>query len=96
MNSTHAEVQKIEGEGTEESNRLRGEIEAEIITSYAQAIERSGEFYTFIRTLDAYKKALSSDTRMILTTDSDFFRLLKEIGKVEPASPPQSRPVGDH
>ena len=94
LNSTNAEVQKIEGEGKEESNRLRGDVDAEIITSYAKAIEQAGEFYTFVRTLEAYKKALGNNTRLILTTDSEFFRLLKDIGKAEPVSPrPTSRPV---
>lgn len=94
LNSTNAEVQRIEGEGKEESNRLRGEVEAEIITSYAKAIEQAGEFYTFVRTLEAYKKALGNDTRLILTTDSEFFRLLKEIGKAGPVIPrPKSPPV---
>ena len=91
LNSTNAEMQRIEGEGKEESNRMRGAVEAEIITSYAKAIEQVGEFYTFTRTLEAYKKALGKDTRLILTTDSEFFRLLKEIGKAELGSPrPQS------
>ncbi len=59
-----------------------------------KAIEQAGEFYTFVRTLEAYKKALGKDTRLILTTDSEFFRLLKEIGKAEPVSPrPESAPV---
>ncbi len=94
LNSTNAEVQKIEGEGKEESNRLRGAVEAEIITSYAKAIEQAGEFYTFMRTLEAYKKALGNNTRLILTTDSEFFRLLKDIGKAEPVRPrPTSRPI---
>jgi len=94
LNSTRAEVQKIEGQGKEESNRMRGEVDAEIITSYAKAIEQAGEFYTFMRTLEAYKKALGKDTRLILTTDSEFFRLLKEIGKAELVNPrPESPPV---
>jgi len=47
-----------------------------------------------MRTLEAYKKALGNNTRLILTTDSDFFRLLKDIGKAEPVSPrPKSGPV---
>ena len=92
LNSTNAEAQKIEGQGKEESNRLRGEVEAEIITSYAQAIEQAGEFYTFLRTLEAYKKALGKDTRLIMTTDSDFFRLFKEIGKAETISPRSAPP----
>ena len=79
LNSTNAEVQKIEGKGKQEANELRGKVDAEIIQSYAKATEEAGEFYTFLRTLEAYKKVLGSDTRIILTTDSDFFRLLKQV-----------------
>lgn len=82
LNRTEAEVQKIEGEGKRRSNELRGEVDAEVIRKYAQAIEEAGEFYTFVRTLEAYKTAINGDTRLILTTDSDFLRMLKRL---EPA-----------
>jgi membrane protease subunit HflC len=95
LNSTNAEMQRIEGEGKEESNRLRGAVDAEIISSYAKAITQAGEFYTFVRTLEAYKKALGKDTRLILTTDSEFFRLLKDIGTAEGATPPARSAPGD-
>jgi membrane protease subunit HflC len=78
LNRTNAEVQRIEGEGQQQANQTKGEVDAEIIRSYAQAIQEASEFYTFVRTLEAYKKALGNDTRLILTTDSEFFRLLKD------------------
>jgi modulator of FtsH protease HflC len=78
LNRTHAEVQRIEGEGKQKSNQLRGEVDAEIIRSYARAIKEADEFYSFVRTLEAFKKALGSDTRLILTTNSEFFQLLKQ------------------
>jgi len=79
INETKAEVEKILGEGEEQSKRLRGEVEAEIIESYAKAIRTTGDFYNFQRTLEVYEKALDSETRLILTTDSDLFRMLKQI-----------------
>jgi membrane protease subunit HflC len=87
LNRTQAEVQKIEGEGQKRAYEIRGEVDAEVIRKYAKAVEQAGEFYTFLRTLEAYKLALGKDTRMILTTDSDFLRLLKGL----PESP--SRPA---
>src|SRR5262249_22602465 len=83
LNRTHAEVQRIEGEGKQKANQLRGEVDAEVIRAYASAIKEADEFYTFIRTLEAFKKALGSDTRLILTTDSDFFQLLKKVDAVK-------------
>lgn len=82
INQTNAEVEKILGEGEEQSKRLRGEVEAEIIESYATAIKATGDFYTFQRTLEVYEAALDSNTRLILTTDSDLFRMLKGISDV--------------
>ena len=79
LNKTHADVQRIEGEGTKQSNEIRGNVEAEIIRDYAAAIEKSRDFYTFIRTLEAYKVSLAGDTQIIMTTNSDFLRLLKDI-----------------
>ena len=90
LNRTLAEVQRIEGEGTQRSNELRGKVDAEIIKSFAAAITEAGEFYTFLKTLDVYRKAITNDTRLILTTDSDFLRLLTQFKNVEPASTPAS------
>ena len=82
INKTQAEVQKIEGEGKQEANILKGRVDAEIIDSYAKAIRETGEFYNFTRTLEVYKEALKGETRLILTTDSDLLRMIKTL---EPA-----------
>jgi membrane protease subunit HflC len=92
LNQTRAEVERIEGEGKQKANEIRGQADAQIITDYAKAIEKAGEFYTFIRTLEAYKVALGQDSRLILTTDSGFMRLLKEPGSPGP-TPPTSAPA---
>ena len=89
INKTQAEVQKIEGEGKQEANILKGRVDAEIIDSYAKAIRETGEFYNFTRTLEIYKEALKGDTRLILTTDSDLLRMIKTL---EPAKTRASRP----
>jgi hypothetical protein len=46
-----------------------------------------------LRTLEAYKKAIGPDTRLILTTNSDFLRLLKQLDAAPPpATPPVTGP----
>ncbi|MEZ6039319.1 MAG: protease modulator HflC [Planctomycetaceae bacterium] len=90
LNQTSAEVEKILGEGEEQSKRIRGEVEAEIIELYAQALRTTGDFYQFQRTLEVYEKSLGADTRMILTTDNDLLRLLKEPGKADKLPPTNS------
>ena len=78
LNRTAAEVEEILGEGEEKSNILRGEADAEIIGKYAKAITETGDFYNLIKQLEVYEKSLGEDTRLILTTDSELFRLLKK------------------
>ena len=97
LNETHAEVERITGEGEGESSSIRGKIDAEIIADYAKAIEETGDFFNFDRTLKLYKEALSGKSnRLILTTDSDLFRLLKELDKAAepPTMPPASKTAG--
>jgi membrane protease subunit HflC len=88
INKAQAEVQKIEGQGKQEANILKGKADAEIIDSYAKAIRETGEFYNFIRTLEAYKEALKGDTRLVLTTDSSLLRLIKRLEPAKPESKP--------
>ncbi len=82
LNETHAEVERFKGEGEGESSSIRGKIDAEIIGDYAKAINETGDFYNFDRTLKLYREALQGKSnRLILTTDSDLFRLLKQLDK---------------
>lgn len=86
LNETHAEVERMTGEGEGESSRIRGEIDAEIITDYADAINATGDFYNFDQTLKLYQESLGGkSSRLILTTDTELFRLLKELDKSEPS-----------
>jgi membrane protease subunit HflC len=89
INKAGADSERIEGEGQKEANILKGRVDAEIIDAYAKAIRETGEFYNFIRTLEIYKTAFKSDTRMILTTDNDLLRLIKTL---EPLKTPASKP----
>lgn len=68
---------------------VQGMADAQATEIYAKAYNKSPEaveLFRFLATLDAYKKAITPDTRLILTTDSDFLRLFKsETGEVPPA-----------
>ena len=44
----------------------------------------AADFYRFVKTLETYKATLGRDTTLILTTDSDLFRLLKSIDAPTP------------
>ncbi len=72
-----ADRQKVELVATaqREAEIVRGEGEAERNKVFAQAFEKDAEFFTFYRTMKAYEKSLTgSDTTLVLTPDSEFFK----------------------
>jgi len=58
------------------SKEIRGDGEALAIRIFAQALEQDPDFFSFIRRLEAYTISFSSGDSLILSTDSNFFRLL--------------------
>lgn len=79
INETKAEVARIEGEGEQKSSELKGKTDAEVIKRYADAMQKTGDFFTFVRTLQAYEKSIGPESQLILSTDSPFFHLFKEM-----------------
>lgn len=64
-----------------ESEIVRGEGDGERNRIFADAFQRDPEFFAFYRSMQAYPKSLEgSDTTLVLTPDSDFFRYLKDPG----------------
>ncbi len=54
---------------------LRGQGDEQAIKIYADAFKRDPEFYSFYRTMEAYRASLSSEeTTLILKPEGDFFR----------------------
>ena len=87
--SKEKELQKIQSDAYKKVQEIKGAADAEASAIYAAAFAvspKAAEFYTFLKTLDAYETTLGQDTTLILTTESDFFRLLKGVDAV-PAAP---------
>jgi len=59
-----------------QAEKTKGEGDAEALKIYAQAYEKDIEFYSFVRTLEAYVNALGKDTTLVLPDDSEFFKYL--------------------
>jgi membrane protease subunit HflC len=61
-----------------ESQKIKGEADANATRIYANAYGKSPEFYNFIKTLETYSNTLDSSTQFILSTDNHY---LKYLGK---------------
>ena len=56
------------------AEKIKGEGDAEALRIYAQAYEKDPEFYSFVRTLEAYVNSLGNGTTIVLPGDSEFFK----------------------
>ncbi len=73
------ELQRITSEAYRIAEELRGNADADAAKIYADAFGRDPEFYTFLRTLESYRETIGKESSLILTTDSEYFRLLKSM-----------------
>ena len=64
----------ILAEATKQSQILRGQGDAESIKIYADAFGKDVDFFTFYRSLEAYRTAIGPDTTMVLSPTSEFFQ----------------------
>jgi membrane protease subunit HflC len=61
---------------------VRGEGDASAASIYADAYNKDSEFYSFLRSLDAYKNTFQNkEDVMVLSPDSDFFKYMKQTNK---------------
>lgn len=62
-------------EARKEAQIIRGEGDEKAIKIYADAFEKDPGFYSFYRSMEAYRAALGDEgTTMVLSPDSDFFK----------------------
>jgi membrane protease subunit HflC len=71
------ELKRIESDAYRESVEIRGRADAEAAAIYAEAYSEDPDFYTFVRTLESYRKAIRENARLVLSTDADFYRFLQ-------------------
>lgn len=75
------ELEQIESEGYKIAVNTRGTADAEAIRIYADAYKKAPEFYSFTKTLETYEKTINKNTRLYLSTDSDYYQYLKSYIK---------------
>lgn len=69
-------------EAQRDAEILRGQGDNEAIKIYADAFNKDKEFYSFLRSMEAYRNTLNNpETQLILSPDNDFLRYLGESGR---------------
>lgn len=73
------ELKGITSEAYRKSVEIRGQADAEAASIYSAAYGSDREFYAFLRSLEAYRKADGKNAKLVLSTDSDFYRFLQKM-----------------
>ncbi|PLX95066.1 MAG: protease modulator HflC [Desulfuromonas sp.] len=72
------ELKKISSESYRKAEEIRGTADAEATAIYAAAYNQEPDFYRFMRTLESYQKTVNTNNRLILSTDSAYYKLFTE------------------
>jgi membrane protease subunit HflC len=71
----------ILAEAYRDAQRVKGEGDARAAATYARAFRRDAEFYSFYRSMEAYRSTFQGRSDLLLLEpSSDFFRYLKDPG----------------
>jgi len=74
--------QIIVAEAYRDAQKTKGEGDAQASRIYAEAYQRNPEFFSFYRSMEAYRQSLRSKADvMVLDPSSDFFKYLKNPGR---------------
>jgi membrane protease subunit HflC len=75
------DLKKIQSEAYREAQEIMGEADAEAASIYANAYDQSSssrELYAFIKSMETFEKTFDNQTSIILSTDSELYKYLKE------------------
>jgi modulator of FtsH protease HflC len=73
------ELQVIKSQAYKTSQTVKGEADAKATLIYADAYGVDPDFYEFLKAMDVYKKTMTKDSTLVLSTDSDFMKYFKKI-----------------
>lgn len=85
------DLNEIQSTAYRRVQEIRGESDAKATEIYARAYMQSPqavEFYTFLKSMETYRKILTRESTLVLSTDTDLFRLLKQASPKPAPSPP--------
>ncbi|MCZ8531032.1 protease modulator HflC [Alteromonas sp. PRIM-21] len=74
-----AKVTVMLADAERNARQLRGEGDAIAAQIYADAYSKNADFYSFLRSMDAYKESFNSKQDvMVIAPDSDFFKYMNQ------------------
>jgi modulator of FtsH protease HflC len=85
------DLNEIQSTAYRKVQEIQGEADAKATEIYARAYNQSpqaAEFYAFLKSMETYRKVLTKESTLVLSTESDLFNLLKRSTPKPPLAPP--------
>lgn len=79
LGKVERELKLITSQATRSAEEIKGKADAEAAAIYAAAYNKDPEFYAFSKSLEAYQSSFGANTRMILSSDSEFYQYLNAV-----------------
>ncbi|MBT6325593.1 MAG: protease modulator HflC [Bdellovibrionales bacterium] len=73
------DLRRIESLAYKKSEEIKGKAEGISTKIYAKSLNVDPSFFSFQRSLEAYKRSLSKKTNFILSSDSEFLKFIKRV-----------------
>jgi modulator of FtsH protease HflC len=87
------DLNEIQSTAYQKVQVIRGQADAKASEIYARAYTQNpqaADFYSFIKSMETYQRILNKDSTLVLSTDSELFRLLKRSAPAQtPPAPPR-------
>ena len=73
------ELMEISSGAVKEAQSIKGKADGQAAGIYAAAYNRDREFYAFYKTLETYGETMGENTRLVISSDSPFYKYLKTL-----------------
>jgi membrane protease subunit HflC len=83
----------IIAEAQRQAQVLRGQGDADATAIFAGAFNRDPQFYSFYRSLQAYRQAIAEGTTLVMTPEAEFFRFFRDLNGTPAAPAPGPAPA---
>jgi membrane protease subunit HflC len=73
------QLREITSTANKEALEIKGRADGEATKIYGEAYNQDPDFFAFQKTLESYKKIISNNSSLILSSDSDLYKYLKKV-----------------
>ena len=77
IGKVNRELKEITSKASRAAMEIKGDSDAEAAKIYADAYNEDAEFYAFWKTLEAYAATVGKNTKLILSSDAEFYKFIE-------------------